>query len=313
MTIQSFEELLGTFSKPNFLADVRGKEWLHLENSSGTIKDLVNWDDVGQLLDLEVWNHQNLLLVQDTRPVPPQAYCEQIVDRTGIRQLVPIFEKVGQHLANGASLVLNDVESLLPKVRVITDVLTTELSCKVAANIYVSQQNHQAFDSHYDKTDVIVLQTLGSKRWRIYEGQIESPVLHPMFSGESKEQLISLKGKVEREFLMQAGDLLYLPRGRFHDALATEGPSIHISIAISEPKGLDYLGLVMDEAVGDPIFREPIPIDPKEIDAHFDKLADRLKSVARSSRVKDKGSRLHKNFSKTRPKLQVGRRAKSRV
>ncbi len=53
---------------------------------------------------------------------------------------------------------------------------------------------------------------------------------------------------------MNVGDLLYLPRGRFHDALATEGPSIHISIAVSEPKGLDFINLVMDQAVADPLF-----------------------------------------------------------
>jgi ribosomal protein L16 Arg81 hydroxylase len=157
---------------------------------------------------------------------------------------------------------------------------------------------------------VYVLQTLGSKRWRIYDGQIDKPVLHPLFRGESKEQLTRLKGTVAREFVMNVGDLLYLPRGRFHDALATEGPSIHISIAVSEPKGLDFINLVMDQAVADPLFREPIPVDKAEMEAHFDKLASRLKLVASSSKIKSQGARLHQNFGKTRPKLQVGRRAK---
>lgn len=309
MSIQTFDELLGSFSKTKFLADVQGKEWLHLENSTGGAS-LVDWDDISQLLNMEVWNHQNLLLVQDTKPVPPQVYCRQAVDRTGLQQLIPVFEMVGQHLGRGASLVLNEVESLLPQIRSITDAITSELNSKVTANIYVSQKNHQAFDSHYDKTDVYVLQTLGSKRWRIYDGQIDKPVLHPLFRGESKEQLTRLKGNVAREFVMNVGDLLYLPRGRFHDALATEGPSIHISIAVSEPKGLDFINLVMDQAVADPLFREPIPVEPAEMEDHFDKLASRLKLVASSSKLKSQGAQLHQNFGKTRPKLQVGRRAK---
>jgi len=309
MSIQTFDELLGSFSKTKFLADFQGKEWLHIKSSAGGAS-LVDWDDISQLLDMEVWNHQNLLLVQDTKPVPPQAYCHQAVDRTGLQQLVPVFEMVGQHLERGASLVLNDVESLLPSVRSITDAITSELNSKVSANIYVSQKSHQAFDSHYDKTDVYVLQTLGSKRWRIYEGQIDKPVLHPMFRGESKDQLTRLKGHVEREFIMNVGDLLYLPRGRFHDALAEEGPSIHISIAVSEPKGLDFVNLVMDHAAADPIFREPIPVNQAEMEAHFDRLANRLKSVASSSKVKSQGARLQQHFGKIRPKLRVGRRAK---
>jgi len=310
MSIQSFDELLGSFSKTKFLADIKGKEWLHLKNCTGKVS-LGDWDDISRLLNMEVWNHQNLLLVQDTIPVPPQAYCQQTVDRTGVQQLVPVFEMVGQHLGRGASLVMNEVESLLPEIRSITDAITAELNSKVSANIYVSQKNHQAFDSHYDKTDVYVLQTLGSKRWRVYEGQIENPVLHPMFRGESKEQLTKLKGKVEQEFVMNADDLLYLPRGRFHDALATEGPSIHLSIAVSEPKGLDYINLIMDEAVADPLFREPIPDNQVDMEAHFDRLADRLKVVASSSRAKSKGARLHQHFGKIRPKLQVGRRARN--
>lgn len=313
MATKNFNDLLGSVSKAEFVAEVRGQKWLHVRKASEEFSGLVDWGDISRLLNMEIWNHQNLLLVQNTRPVPPQAYCQQSVDRTGLRQLVPVFEMVSQHLEQGASLVLNEVESLLTEVRAITDAITSELNSKVSANIYVSQQNHQAFDSHYDKTDVFVIQTLGSKRWRVYEGQIESPVLHPRFRGESKEQLTNLKGEVEREFIMQTGDLLYLPRGRFHDALATMGPSIHISISVSEPKGLDYLDLVMNEAVADPLFREPIPIDQSDMEEHFGKLADRLKSVANSSRTKTQGARLHQHFGKTRPQLQVGRRETKKI
>ena len=106
---------------------------------------------------------------------------------------------------------------------------------------------------------------------------------------------------------MNPGDVLYLPRGRFHDALATEGPSIHLSFPVSEPKGLDYLQIVMDEAIGDPKFREDLPLAEAELPAYFDQLADRLREVGRTTHTKERGRMLRKNFVPPRPSFRLGK------
>ena len=121
-----------------------------------------------------------------------------------------------------------------------------------------------------------------------------------------KDQVQRLRGKVEREIVMKEGDLLYLPRGRFHDALATDGPSIHLSFAVSEPKGLDYLQLVMDEAVGDAKFREDLPLSEAELPAYFEMLAARLRDVARAAGTKERGKALRRSFVPPRPNFQIG-------
>ena len=48
-----------------------------------------------------------------------------------------------------------------------------------------------------------------------------------------------MKGRVAEEILMRPGDLLYLPRGQFHDALASTDASIHVTLSCAEPNGLD--------------------------------------------------------------------------
>ena len=195
---------------------------------------------------------------------------------------------------------------MFPDIRAIIGAFTTGLGAKSSANAYISQQNHQAFDTHYDKTDVFALQVSGQKRWRIYSGQIEAPIIHARFAGMPKDQVQRLRGKVEREVVMKEGDLLYLPRGRFHDALATDGPSIHLSFAVSEPKGLDYLQLVMDEAVGDAKFREDLPLSEAELPAYFEMLAARLRDVARAAGTKERGKALRRSFVPPRPNFQIG-------
>jgi ribosomal protein L16 Arg81 hydroxylase len=308
MPITDFESLLAPYPVQQFLDEARGRQWLHIEGGADKVGSMLDWDALNRLINMEVWNHQNFLMVLDTKPIPAPQYCQQRVDRTGQMQMVPIPARVQQFLDRGASLVLNEVETLEPAIRGLVDAFDQGLGAKCSGNAYISQQNHQAFDSHFDRTDVFALQTLGSKRWRVYEGQMEAPVIHARFGGMPPDEIHRLKGKVEAEFVTKPGDLVYLPRGRFHDALATEGPSIHISFAVSEPKGLDFLQIVMDEAVADPAFREDMPLDPAELPAYFDSLADRLRKVALSQRTTERGLRLRRQFVQPRPAFRLGKR-----
>jgi ribosomal protein L16 Arg81 hydroxylase len=306
--IRTFADLLAPFPVQRFLDDYRGRNWLHIEGKAEKTGRMLDWDELNRLLNMEVWNHQNLLMVQDTQSLPPQAYCRQKVDRTGQPQMVPVPALMEQHLGRGASLVLNEVETLLPEARGLVDAFAMGLGAKCSGNAYISQKNHQAFGSHFDRTDVFAVQTLGQKRWRIYEGQLDAPVIHARFTGMPKPEIERQKGKVEAEIVTRPGDVLYLPRGRFHDALATEGPSIHLSFAVSEPKGLDFLQIVMDEAVGDPAFRHDLPLNEADLPAHFDRLADRLRDLAQAARTKERGQALRRSFVPMRPAFRLGKR-----
>jgi ribosomal protein L16 Arg81 hydroxylase len=62
---------------------------------------------------------------------------------------------------------------------------------------------------------------------------------------------------------MQPGDLLYIPRGRYHDALASENGALHIAFGVTMPKALDLLGIIWEAAVQDPALRADLPVKPK--------------------------------------------------
>ena len=308
MPIRTFADLLAPFPVQRFLDEYRGRNWLHIEGKPKKVDGVLDWEALNRLVNMEVWNSQNFLMVQDTKSLPPGAYCRQRVDRTGHTQIVPEPARVEEHLARGASLVMNEVETLVPGLRAFPDIFAEGLGAKSSGNAYVSQKNHQAFDTHFDRTDVFAVQTLGQKRWRIYEGQIDAPIVHAHFSNIPKAEQERRKGKVEAEIVLKAGDVLYLPRGRFHDALATEGPSIHVSFAVSEPKGLDFLQIMMDEAVLDSEVRQDLPLDEADLPAYFDRLADRFRDVARAERTKERGLALRRSFARPRPNYRFGNR-----
>jgi hypothetical protein len=85
---------------------------------------------------------------------------------------------------------------------------------------------------------------------------------------------------------MRPGDLLYIPRGQFHDALASSEASLHVTFSV-EPRTARILFRVLEqEAMKDSAFRAWLP-DPREdgaaaLKARIGELADRLKAIATS-------------------------------
>src|SRR3546814_5312450 len=87
--------------------------------------------------------------------------------------------------------------------------------------------------------DVFALHIEGSKTWRLYEGRANNPLDVPGYNWESlsPEQRERTRGKLQQEVAMQPGDLLYIPRGQYHDALASSEACLHLSFGITQQIG----------------------------------------------------------------------------
>jgi hypothetical protein len=76
--------------------------------------------------------------------------------------------------------------------------------------------------------------------------------------------------------------VLYLPRGQYHDALATGGASLHLSFGITRATGLDFTGVLAESLVDDALFRAELPHfdDTPAIASHLAHLGARIAEVA---------------------------------
>lgn len=80
---------------------------------------------------------------------------------------------------------------------------------------------------HIDSYDVFLLQLEGRRRWRI--GKVGTPVLVPDLPLKILANFCA-----EQEWLLEAGDLLYLPPGWAHDGVA-EGECLTCSVGFRAP------------------------------------------------------------------------------
>lgn len=101
-------------------------------------------------------------------------------------------------------------------------------SASVQTNIYLTPPGAKGFRTHYDNHDVFVLQVSGAKSWRVYDEPVGKP-----FRGEGFEPGVHEVGDPTDEFVLRAGDAVYIPRGMMHDADAhDEEASLHITLGL---------------------------------------------------------------------------------
>ena len=282
----TFDDILHPLSAEAFLAEHYDRKPLHLEGDPGKFAAVMSWDGLTSMLNMTaVWSSSSLQLAHNKDVVPPARYCRAAKNRDGQPVLQPDAAKVMHLLQRGASLVANDIDTLTPALRGVAGALEGALCGKAQANLYCSWKQHEAFATHFDTHDVYAIHIAGEKLWRIYETRAEAPIAHPQFKSYGQEWHDANRGGVAQEILMRPGDLLYLPRGQYHDAIATSDGTIHIAFGVTQVIGMDVIELFAGMAVNDPLFRRNMP---RPTDGETDAgewlagLGDRLAAYART-------------------------------
>ncbi|MGI4850957.1 MAG: JmjC domain-containing protein [Janthinobacterium lividum] len=249
-----FEQWLKPLSLETFQQDYLDQKFLHHASKRG--KKAIDWINLNRLLEQSAfWTCDNFKLYFNKEPVPITQYCTQVPSHQGQMIYRPHPPAVQHWLSQGGSLVLNDVESLVPDIKRLAGCLRQTFGGQIQANLYASMNAIPAFDSHFDVHDVFVFQAEGQKVWRLYAQRFEAPIAHPKFDQFTQAQHDQAKGALLAEITLRPGDFLYIPRGFYHDALATQGPSMHVTLGLARPIGLDLISLLFEAALDHASFR----------------------------------------------------------
>lgn len=282
----SFADILAPLTPDEFFSGFYGRKLVHVPGGAEKFANVMSWESLTDILNMSAaWSSKSLQLVMDKDVVRPAVFCETAPNRDKQDVLRPNAEKVMALLRRGASLVANDIDSLTPGMRGVASALERAVFGKAQANLYCSWREHQAFGSHFDTHDVYAMHIEGEKLWRIYETRADAPIAHPDFKSYGQEWHDKNRGAVAQEILMRPGDLLYIPRGLYHDALATSDGTVHIAFGVTHVIGLDVMDLFKSLAVSDPLFRHNMPHPsegPEAVAKWFAALCGRLAEYGRS-------------------------------
>jgi ribosomal protein L16 Arg81 hydroxylase len=142
--------------------------------------------------------------------------------------------------ADGFSLRLSAVQRRSQSITEICSELERVLSsagCSISrgitANVYMTPPGSQGLGAHYDNHDVLVVQCVGEKHWTLFKNR--APLSTKSQNRPPDEPL-----EEDQQLLLRSGDVLFLPRGVFHQAKTTDRDSLHITFGIYTATWLDF-------------------------------------------------------------------------
>lgn len=210
---------------------------VHFPAPSSRFASLFGWCQFNTVLRLvhKALNPPSIKLVMNDRNIPEQAYCGEVSDRLGSHRREVSLRKVMDRCSEGATLIVNGIERFWPALQELAVELTAITGEGVHINAYCSGRAVPGFKTHFDTHEVFVLQVAGQKLWHHSTMTFQYPLStqHSSTFPAPTEQM--------RTLLLREGEMLYIPRGAWHRAEASYGPSLHLSVGVHCRTRLDFL------------------------------------------------------------------------
>ena len=165
------------------------------------------------------------------------------------RALPPLAQREWTLLVQGVDLHHAGVHALMQQFRFVPDARLDDVMISWASD-------GGGVGPHFDSYDVFLLQAQGRRRWRIGRQKDLSLV-------EGLPLKILAHFEPEHEYLLEPGDMLYLPPRWAHDGVA-EGECMTYSIGFRQPARGELAGELLQrlaeeagEVLGDAAYRDP--------------------------------------------------------
>jgi lysine-specific demethylase/histidyl-hydroxylase NO66 len=252
--ISTFESLIFPVTKREFIDAHWGKSTLILHRRDrGYFRDLFSLSDMDACL-MTAANRSSKIL--------------HIIPTQGSRRgptLTPVAalskDLLYEAYLSGDSIRLIGIEKIWPPLGLLAASLQEVFDMEIGVNLFLTPPGSQAFPTHVDTLDSLIVQVAGSKQWYIWEQIYERP-LESQRSHEHVAKITWTEEKLtlrEKPFL-EAGDIIYLPRGFFHKAIAGDEFSLHLTISFHPLSWVDFFSRALElAALEDLELRQDLP------------------------------------------------------
>ena len=239
----TFKSILDPVTAEEFFCKYWERE--SLLNTTQRHGDLLSLNDVDFLIS-SLSTAEDGIIVQPNTPVPSR-----------LKDILSLSRAYSAY-TSGYTIVLTRLERRWPPItELCRDIVQAfvrhqrPLQREVGANMYLTPHRSQAFPPHYDNHDVFIIQIQGSKHWRLYESLESFP---------SARQVRQIKRDalppLVKELTLNPGQVLYIPRGAYHEALTSDSFSLHLTIGVFPDTWADLASRLIEKQA---TFREALP------------------------------------------------------
>lgn len=197
----------------------------------------------------------------------------------------PSLDELVAFLPGGETLIVDGMQRRESWCRELCMRLFQETGRHTVINAYLSDGGAPSgIGAHFDPQEVFVLQVAGTKRWPLSETQSDDPV-----SRESRAASEARAFEPVAIYDLSPGDVLFIPRGTWHEPETLEGPSLHLTVTLPALVPLDVLGWLHEQLVDDPVMREELHLEPdpgateRAVRAQLETALERIAALCRAS------------------------------
>jgi ribosomal protein L16 Arg81 hydroxylase len=243
----TFADLVG--DEKVFFAEYFNKKPLLRKNALKDPQGILSLERLDELVNMEIIQPPYLRVNLQGSGVPDKGFTQTIkVQGQDVTDTI-VPEKVYELFRAGGTIVWSSLNHFDTSLRRFTKVICDKFGARTDCVAFLTPAGRQGFNPHHDPVDLFIVQTEGTKRWRLWN-PAEVRV------GEAASYTAEELGEPVIDVLLEPGDVLYLPYDTPHAAAAEELASVHLSIMVRPRMWKDLLRQTFDEIVNTPEFNE---------------------------------------------------------
>ncbi|GET37009.1 cupin domain-containing protein [Microseira wollei] len=228
---------------------------------------LFSWEKLNYLLNYHKLKYPDLRLALD----------EKVLNESDNDNLIKLCQ-------SGATLIVDQIHKLIPEVTQFAAEIKYDLGYSTQVNAYCSWPGRQGFSCHYDTHEVLILQVDGKKQWYVFTDTIKYPLTDQKstsFSPREVDPYLSCT--------LVPGDILYIPRGHWHYAVALDEPSLHLTLGVHCKTRIDLLEWLVSELRQKEEWRKslPLPVETALVKDSVDTLIQDLNQLLASHNIRE--------------------------
>ncbi|MDC5255913.1 cupin domain-containing protein, partial [Acinetobacter baumannii] len=197
----------------------------------------VSWNDINEIINRCDASSNDFRVSFADGNVPKEKYIQTYYN-IGVLHKKIIKSKFYEFLKNGATVVANNIFDE-PKFNDFAKEIAQYTGRQTITSAYIAFGNKDSYRAHWDSRDVFAVQLVGRKRWIIYKPSLELPLY--MQQSKDFEADYPCPEEVFMDVILEEGDILYIPRGWWHNPSPLGEPTVHLAIGTFPAFAIDFM------------------------------------------------------------------------
>jgi ribosomal protein L16 Arg81 hydroxylase len=220
--------LVAPVSVEDFLSRHWLKRHVFCRGARDRFSHLLSWTAINEILAHHWRETYRFRLARQGRDLDPASYA----DLGGFTPRIRARDVTDQ-LRRGATLSFDAIDEVHEPLTRLAQAFETFFRGATKINIYAGWRSLHGLDLHRDNQEIFILQLDGRKRWLLYGSSVDH-----VDRSDLRDTSVPPAG-AELDEILQPGDLLYIPRGCYHLAVPMNEPTLHLTLGVKNPRGMD--------------------------------------------------------------------------